>query len=174
MPAEQEQFHQNVLDVLEAVMFENWIRFYFLAEEEGSGKDGEEAKLCVAIPEKGMAKIAELYPRLAAIAAHVNGREANFENSRKAVCEYVLGELDGTTMARGTAASILDSHSFQVAMQLFNIWVQAYEEKLDERFLDFGAWKTLFAQWRASEQGREIEAKLDMGAPTMQQPGSVQ
>ena len=33
MPKEQEQFQQAVVSILEAVMFENWLRFYFIAEK---------------------------------------------------------------------------------------------------------------------------------------------
>ncbi len=50
MPEEQEN------DVLEGVMFENWLRFYFLEETEVKDEKGE-PKLVMNIPEKGMAKI---------------------------------------------------------------------------------------------------------------------
>lgn len=165
MPQEQDQFAQNVEDVLEALMFENWIRFYFIAEKDELDEQGEK-RLVIAIPDKGMDRIGELYPRLESLALGVNGREANFETSRKAICEYVLHELDGKSMERGTAASIFDTQAFQVGAQLFNIWVQAYEQRLDERFLDFGSWRRLFSEWRASEQGRDIELKLGINAPT--------
>ena len=32
MPTPQEEFQNAVLRILETVMFENWIRFYFLTE----------------------------------------------------------------------------------------------------------------------------------------------
>lgn len=58
MPEEQEKFQKNVDDVLEGVMFENWLRFYFLEETEEKDEKGE-PKLVMNIPEKGMAKIKE-------------------------------------------------------------------------------------------------------------------
>ena len=33
MPEQQEQFQNAVFQVLEAVMFENWLRFYFITEK---------------------------------------------------------------------------------------------------------------------------------------------
>ena len=33
MPEQQEQFQNAVWQVLEAVMFENWLRFYFISEK---------------------------------------------------------------------------------------------------------------------------------------------
>lgn len=167
MPQEQEQFQKNVSTVLEAVMFENWIRFYFIKESGEKDEKGED-KLTISIPQKGMDKIKELYPQLLSLAEDVNGREASFETSRNAVCGYVLRELDGKTMQQGTSASIFDTRAFQTGTQLFNIWVQAYEEKLDQEFLEFGMWRRIFNDWRASEQGRELTAKIEMAAPSGQ------
>lgn len=128
MPEEQEKFQKNVDDVLEGVMFENWLRFYFLEETEEKDEKGE-PKLVMNIPEKGMAKIKELYPRLYTLAEDVNGMPATFDVSRNAVCNYVLTELvkpgDGGASAM---SSVIDSRAFQVKNQLFNIWVQGYEE----------------------------------------------
>ena len=68
-------------------------------------------------------------------------------------------------------ASIIDvwkpySRAFQVKNQLFNIWVQGYEEKLDQQFLEFGQWQLIFSEWLKSDSGREIRAKIEMSAPT--------
>ena len=166
MPEEQEKFQKNVDDVLEGVMFENWLRFYFLEETEEKDEKGE-PKLVMNIPEKGMAKIKELYPRLYTLAEDVNGMPATFDVSRNAVCNYVLTELvkpgDGGASAM---SSVIDSRAFQVKNQLFNIWVQGYEEQLDQQFLEFGQWQLIFSEWLKSDSGREIRAKIEMSAPT--------
>ena len=61
---------------------------------------------------------------------------------------------------------MFDSAPFQTEMQLFNTWVQAHEAQLDKNFLDFGAWRSLFAQWRASDPVKELAAQLN--APSIQ------
>ena len=55
MPEAQEQFQNGVAKVLEAVMFENWLRFYFISEkpEAPAAADGQPA-LFIAVPVKAM------------------------------------------------------------------------------------------------------------------------
>ena len=166
MPEAQEKFQQAVKDVLSGVMFENWLRFYFISEVEGE-KDAEgNPKLAILIPEKGMEKIKELYPRMLSMAEDVNGKEASFATSQSAVCTWVACEVDGKSVQQGTSQALVDSRAFQTASTLFNIWVQAYEQQLDQQFLDFGQWVKLFEAWRASDQGKDMEMKIEMQAPT--------
>ena len=166
MPEAQEKFQQAVKDVLSGVMFENWLRFYFISEVEGE-KDAEgNPKLAIVIPEKGMEKIKELYPRMLSMAEDVNGKEASFATSQSAVCTWVACEVDGKSVQQGTSQALVDSRAFQTASTLFNIWVQAYEQQLDQQFLDFGQWVKLFETWSASDQGRDMEMKIEMQAPT--------
>ncbi|MBQ2515926.1 MAG: hypothetical protein II543_01540 [Desulfovibrio sp.] len=166
MPEAQEKFQQAVKDVLSGVMFENWLRFYFISEVEGE-KDAEgNPKLSIVIPEKGMEKIKELYPRMLSMAEDVNGKEASFATSQSAVCTWVACEVDGKSVQQGTSQALVDSRAFQTASTLFNIWVQAYEQQLDQQFLDFGQWVKLFETWRASDQGKDMEMKIEMQAPT--------
>ncbi|MBO4295393.1 MAG: hypothetical protein J5600_06480 [Desulfovibrio sp.] len=166
MPEAQEKFQQAVKDVLSGVMFENWLRFYFISEVEGE-KDAEgNPKLAILIPEKGMEKIKELYPRMLSMAEDVNGKEASFATSQSAVCTWVACEVDGKSVQQGTSQALVDSRAFQTASTLFNIWVQAYEQQLDQQFLDFGQWVKLFETWRASDQGKDMEMKIEMQAPT--------
>lgn len=161
MPEQQEQFQNAVWQVLEAVMFENWLRFYFISEKPDApaGPDGE-PPLFLAVPHKGMERIRELYPHLLPLAEDMNGREANFENSRRAVCTFVLDSLDGKSMPKDMAATIFESATFQIQMQLFNAWVQMHEEQLDQGFLEFGAWRKLFGRWRETPGGRELADRL--------------
>ena len=166
MPEAQEKFQQAVKDVLSGVMFENWLRFYFISEVEGE-KDAEgNPKLAIVIPEKGMEKSKELYPRMRSMAEDVNGKEASFATSQSAVCTWVACEVDGKSVQQGTSQALVDSRAFQTASTLFNIWVQAYEQQLDQQFLDFGQWVKLFETWRASDQGKDMEMKIEMQAPT--------
>ncbi len=158
MPEEQEQFARAVERMLDAVMFENWVRFYFLQEAEN-----DPDRLFVAIPEKGMDRIREMFPDFVPMAEALNGREMTLEVSREAVCGFIHDTLEGSLIPEGSMAAYFDTHAFQASLQLFNVWVQAYEKLLDETFLDFGRWREEFAKWRASEHGKQIEDELLAG-----------
>ena len=172
MPQEQKEFREAVEQALEAVMFESWLRFYFIeelppeatkAEGEAEAADSAE-RLVIRVPEKGMARIAELYPHLLPLAESMNGHEVDFETSRRAVCTFVLGHLDGKTMPRDMAAVVFGSATFQIRLQLFHTWLQMHEDQLDQGFQEFGAWRTLFAQWRATPGARELAEKLALAS----------
>lgn len=173
MAEERNEFHKAVEEALEAVMFESWLRFYFIEElpakdkgAEDKGADAPEAgeRLAIKVPEKGMARIAELYPNLLPLAESMNGHEVDFETSRRAVCTFVLSHLDGKTMPQDMAPVVFGSASFQIALQLFHTWLQLHEAQLDQGFQEFGAWRTLFAQWRSTPGARELAEKLALGA----------
>lgn len=140
-------------------MFENWLRFYFITEPE-------EGKLVVAVPEQAIARIREQHPSLMPLAEELNGREISFELSRRAVCTFVVTQLDGQAMPRNMADLVFDSSSFQLEMQLFNSWVQGHENQLDTHFLDFASWRRMFAEWRNSDKVREWAASLMNAAAT--------
>ncbi|MDO5483901.1 MAG: hypothetical protein Q4F27_03245 [Desulfovibrionaceae bacterium] len=163
MPQLQEDFQNAVWQILEAVMFENWLRFYFISEKPDApeGPDGEQP-LFLAVPDKAMERIGELYPHLQPLAQSMNGQELSFELSQQSVCSFVAEHLDGKSFPRDTAGSIFNSTTFQVQMQMFNAWIQMHEDQLDQGFVEFGAWRKLFAQWRESPGASELAGKLAM------------
>jgi hypothetical protein len=146
-------FQQAIGHILEVVMFENWLRFYFISEPE-------EGNLALAVPEQGLTRIREQHPQLMPLVEELNGKEISFELSRQAVCTFVATQLDGKDMPVNMADLVLDSSSFQLEMHLFNNWVQGHEEQLDVNFLDFATWKRLFAEWRNSGKVKEWAASL--------------
>lgn len=155
MSKEAQVFAKAVKDILEAVMFENWLRFYFITE-----KPNTPDALFMGIPDQGMQRIAELYPHLRALAEELNGKEITFETSRAALCTFVVTEIDGKRIPRNMADMVFDSSTFQVEMQLFNTWVQGHEAQLDQGFLDFGAWRRLYTEWRAQEAVNDWATQL--------------
>ena len=161
MPKEQEQFRAAVGKMLEAVAFENWLRFYFVTEmtEEGVAPDAE-PRLFIIVPEKGMEKIARDYPELLPLARELNNGEITFETSQMAVCGYIVEHIDDKYVPRDTAAGVMDSTAFQTQLQLFNTWVQLHEEQLERDVLDFGTWLKLFGEWKASPAAESLAAKL--------------
>jgi len=149
-------FPQAARQILEVVMFENWLRFYFLSEPEGGG-------LALAVPEQSLARIREQHPKLLPLAEELNGREISFERSREAVCTFVAARLDGGL--HSPVHEVLDSAAFGLEMRLFNTWVQGHETQLDANFLDFSTWKRLFAEWRDSDQVKAWAAGLSAVDP---------
>lgn len=166
--SQPQAFGEAVQHIMEAVMFENWLRFYFITEKPGASE--AEGALFIAVPEQGMTRMEELYPHLLPLAQSLNGKEIDFETSRSALCTYVVSEVDGKRVPRNMSDLVFDSSTFQTELQLFNSWVQAHEEQLDKGFLEFGMWRKLFAEWRNSDQLKEWAeqmnaAGLQGGAP---------
>lgn len=153
MAQEQEAFAKALQQVLEVVMFENWMRFYFITDKLDTPKnDAGETPLFIAIPEQGMSRIKELYPHLYPLAQSMNAQEVDFASSQRAICAFVAENLEGKSITVDMARLVLDSERFNMELQLFNTWVQAHESQLDANFNEFGMWRTLFAQWRNSDQ----------------------
>ena len=69
--------------LLEAVYFEQWVRFRWIAEE----KD----RYFIRIPEKDAALIREELPRFQTLLERLNDAEVNAEASFEAVLEYGRG-----------------------------------------------------------------------------------
>ncbi|MBQ9452617.1 MAG: hypothetical protein IJU65_04910 [Desulfovibrio sp.] len=163
MPKAQEDFQHAVSTVLEAVMFENWLRFYFISEKYDApiGEDGQPS-LYIAVPTKGMERIGVLYPHLLPMAEAINGKAIDFETSRRTVCNFVLMHVDGKSIPRNMAAIVFESILFQIQLQLFNTWVQVHETQLDQNFLEFGAWQELFSKWRKTPAAHELAEKLSI------------
>lgn len=157
MPREQEEFREGVDEVLKAVMFENWLRFYFLSEEKDVAG---EPILRMELPEKSLAKIKELYPDLYSLAEKLNHKIVDFETSRSAVLAWVLDNLEGKKLLGGMTRIVIESLAFQVRLQMFHTWVQLHEDQLDQGFMDFGAWQKLFEEWAKSPAALELGARL--------------
>lgn len=157
MTQEKDSMPDAAERILEAVMFESWLRFSFLEEVPGEGPD-DAPRLLIRLDEAARQRLAERESHLLPLARLVDGREASFENSREAVCRFVLEELEGKSIAQGTAAAVLDSPDFQFRLQLFNNWLQEQESILERTPHDFADWRVKFAQWRS---------RLDIEAQTL-------
>lgn len=153
MPAEQDKFQKAVEDALEVVMFENWLRFYFISGDEESG-------LRLELPDKSLERIRELYPSLYPLADKMNGKAVDFEISRNSVLAHLAEEVEGRTIPKGELQKVLQSATFQARLELFHTWEQIHEDQLDQGFAEFGAWRKLFARWLETPGARELEEKL--------------
>ena len=104
MTQEKDSMPDAAERILEAVMFESWLRFSFLEEVSGEGPD-DAPRLLIRLDEAARQRLAERESHLLPLARLVDGREASFENSREAVCRFVLEELEGKSIAQGTAVT---------------------------------------------------------------------
>lgn len=147
-------FQKQVNDVLEVVMFENWLRFYFIQQ----GADENDLK--IVLPAKTRDRIAELYPGLNPLAEKLDGRAIDFETSRNSVIDHIMKELEGKSLPKGGAAKILQSSTFQTRLHLFHTWEQLHEDQLDNGFQEFGAWRSLFAQWLQTPGAQKLENQM--------------
>lgn len=134
--------------IIEAIMFENWLRFYFI--DETGAED-----LTISIPDKGFAQIQKLYPHLAPLATSLNNRPITHESSMQAVCLFIAATLDGKKIPDHIIEDIFGSPAFQTEIQLFGTWVQSHETQLDQKFFPFNEWQSFFKEWRASEKVQE-------------------
>lgn len=142
MPSE---FTRAVEDICEVLMFEHWLRFYFINESESG-------ELSITIPEAGMTRLREAHPHLLPLAEELNGVPISAEASQRAICTFIAGHLDGNKLKEGVTATVFESSTFQMENQLFNIWIQSHEDQLDAQFVDFATWRSLYAAWRNSEK----------------------
>lgn len=152
------EFTSAVQDICEVMMFENWLRFYFIKEDENGA-------LCIEVPEAGQMRIREQHPHLFPLVEELNGKVIDHDTSRQAICTYIATGVEGTRMRDGMPSTVFGSSTFQNEMQLFGIWVQTHEEQLDRGFLDFAMWKGLFAEWRNSDKVKaQVEAAQEASA----------
>lgn len=144
------EFNKAVQDICEVLMFEHWLRFYFINENE-------KGALIIEIPEAGIERIREAHSDLLPLAESLNGNEISAETSRQAICTYIAAHVDGNRLKAGVTSTVFESSTFQVENQMFNVWVQSHEDQLDKNFIDFTTWRGLYAQWRNSDK---VKAQL--------------
>ena len=163
MPKEQEDFLNVVNKIIEVVMFENWLRFYFITPmQDEQESENSDPHLFLILSDKALQKIEELYPELLPIALKMNQKELSFELSQQTICTYVVENIDGKLTPRDTVGSIMDSINFQTELELFNTFISLHENQLEQGFADFETWKKLFADWKTTKHALELRDKLFM------------
>lgn len=156
-----------IKDIAQIVQFENWLRFYFIREED----DG---RLLLEVPEEAQEKIKADYPDLAGLVEIVNHTAVTYESSTQAVCQFVASSLDGRKYVPGIANKVFDDRRFKSEMNYFGLWVQSHEEQLDQGFADFATWSELFEEWKTSDKVKEYIDKLQANTATISEgSGSI-
>ena len=162
MPSE---FDAAIERVMEVVMFENWLRFYFI-EEEGD-------RLFINLPDKALEQIKKRYGSLYDLADRLNQQNLDHQLSMNEVCLFVAGDFSSKGLAEDLPSRVFDSNAFMVEVQLFGSWVQGHEEKLDESFLDFETWQKLYREWLQSDEVQEYKRQLTAESPIMSAAGTM-
>ena len=139
------EFDKAVSRITQVVMFENWLRFYFINEEP-------EDKLFIRLPEKAMDKLKTEYEEFYGLAERLNNREIDHQTSVNEVCLFVATEIDGKSLSEQEISRVFSSSTFQVEQQLFSSWVQAHEDQLDENFTEFRDWLKQYDLWKQTDE----------------------
>lgn len=154
-------FDAAVDRVTEVIMFENWLRFYFIAEEDD--------KLVMRLPEKALQQIKSRYGTLFDLADRLNSHEIDHKTSMNEVCLFIANDFSTRALPEDLVSRVFDSPKFQMELHLFGSWVQSHEEQLDENFLDFTGWQKGYQEWRKSDEVQEYSKKLNSSFPSMSQ-----
>ncbi|MGE4292917.1 MAG: hypothetical protein AB7E32_11995 [Desulfovibrio sp.] len=142
-------------EILRIMMFEQWVRFYFLEDKEGA--------LHVNISEEALARVRERQPDLLPLAEMMNGDEITYEKCQTTVCAFASSRLDGQKYAADILPKAFDSKDFKVDLYMFQLWNRGHEKHLDERFHDFEEWEEMFTEWSKLDEVMEYREKLVLG-----------
>ena len=146
--------HENLQHAVDLVFFEQWLRFYFIVEENG--------KLFIRMPACELDKARSLYPGLISVAEALNGREINHQAAMDALCESMMSGPYALSGAQW--AEILAGKNFRLTLELLSFWVQADESSLDAATLAFHDWKDRFQAWCENPSIKDYAARLLQGS----------
>lgn len=144
---------QIIEEILKAVIFENWLRFYFIAEK--ISEECGESVLEIEIPAKALQDITVKFPEFLPVALCMNNKPVEFATSRQAVLTCIESKLTGKKLPAEMALQALTSPEFQNRVLLFNNWLQMHEAQLDQSFLEFEVWLQLFDKWLQARRDKQ-------------------
>lgn len=154
-------------EALRIMMFEQWLRFYFLVDRDGV--------LYVDVPAEAGEKIKEKEPDLYPLVEMMNGDAITYEKCQATVCAFASARLDGQKYAPEIMPKALDSKEFKVDLYMFQLWNRGHEKYLDERFHEFAEWEEMFAEWSKLDEVQTYREKLVLGGQqNPADPGTLQ
>lgn len=146
--------------VAEIIKFENWLRFYFVREQDGG-------KLTLDVPDETIQAIEAERPDLAGLIGVMNRQPIDFQSSCDSVCSYIASRFDGSRIPSGKLEALLNGEEMRVEQQLFNLWLKGHEEMLDAEQISFAEWMTHFDAWKTDANvQRYIQHLKSVKAPT--------
>jgi len=159
------QFSEAVTDIAEVFFFEQWLRHYFVVEEDG--------KLMLKIPQDDLRIIYEKHQYLGPLADMLNNSEISYESCQASVCAFLGTRFDGTKYGPNVVSSTLDSKAFKIEMYVFGVWFKGHESYLDAEKLSFGDWMEMYTGWNGMDQVKEYRSKLEAGGNDPNQPSTA-
>lgn len=150
------RFDRAVDDVIEVIMFDQWLRHYFTTERDG--------KLFLEIPEEALAGIRRDHPGLFALAEPLNTKEITYQICQDNLCSFLAAHLDGDKYATGVISSVFDSRQFKIEQYVFSLWLKGHEGYLDEAVRPFAEWREMYAGWKQMDEVKDYILKLKTGA----------
>ncbi|MDL2285629.1 hypothetical protein LJB93_02665 [Desulfovibrio sp. OttesenSCG-928-F07] len=160
MSNQQNIASQNLRHALNLVLFEQWLRFYFIAEEDG--------KLFIRMPEEWFEQAMHQHPELSPVAAALNNREIDHQAALNALCDNMMS---GPTALDGQEwAEVLAGEEFRLTLQLLSFWLQAEEDALDKEILPFKEWCANFTVWQEQPSIKDYAARMRIGGGAAEEP----
>lgn len=117
--------------LLNAVIFEQWLRFSWIEEDE-------EGDFCIQIPAETVSELVEDYPDYEILIAQLNGTIVDADMACSAVLGYARAALGEQSLA------VLENHAFQNMVGRFHQWLNDNVETLDQEPKNFDQWCELF------------------------------
>ena len=122
--------------LLNAVIFEQWLRFSWIEEDE-------EGDFCIQIPAETVSELVEDYPEYEGLIAQLNGTIVDADMACSAVLGYARSSLGEQSLA------VLEHNEFQNMVGRFHQWLNDNVEALDQDPKNFDQWCELFLAYRA-------------------------
>ncbi|MDL2306541.1 hypothetical protein LJC48_00740 [Desulfovibrio sp. OttesenSCG-928-C06] len=153
-----EQAVRNLRHAEELILFEQWMRFYFIEEEDGI--------IYMRMPHDVFELVHLEFPSLFPVAEALNSRPVDHQATLAILSEAMLhGEY---ALSNGQWAEVLGGSGFKLTLTLLATWVEAEEDNLDAEPISFAGWLERFEVWRRSEPivayAAKLRAELDKSA----------
>ncbi|WP_320171086.1 hypothetical protein [Maridesulfovibrio sp.] len=146
-------FTRAVEDISEVFMFDQWMRFYYIFEED--------KKLTVKVPDEICSQIEKDYPALKGLVDLLNNEEIDQQKSTATVCSYIGSRFDGTKYSSRIVPMVFDSKDFKLEMYIFNLWIKGHESYLESEVMSFNDWKSLYSGWRDQDEVKNYITRLN-------------
>ena len=114
--------------LLNAVIFEQWLRFSWIEEDE-------EGDFCIQIPAETVSELVEDYPEYEGLIAQLNGTIVDADMACSAVLGYARSSLGEQSLA------VLEHNEFQNMVGRFHQWLNDNVEALDQDPKNFDQWR---------------------------------
>ena len=135
--------------LLNAVIFEQWLRFSWIEEDE-------EGDFCIQIPAETVSELVEDYPEYEGLIAQLNGTIVDADMACSAVLGYARSSLGEQSLA------VLEHNEFQNMVGRFHQWLHDNVEGPEE----FRSMVRAVPRRLAAGQGRQRVRLCRASAPT--------